>query len=291
MKLIRAFIYFFQFKLKVHHRINHFNLVLNALSRLFIKNTRVDPSDDLNVNNYFIKSTVDIVYAFNQTMMTINDEFRIKIIENYQKNKMYKKLLFTFRKLAAFIKKKSTSNKFVHTRVNFVLQNELIYHVKNDKERLCISTLMKKIMLKTTYDDCNYAKHHRAYIRLSETMYIHKLLKKLIIYIRHCSACQLNQIRKHKQYEELMSIITSFISFHTIIMDFVLNLLITNFIDYDCVLNVTNKFFKKMLCISNKSTWTATKWIDKVLNRLLKVDWKISIAIISDKNSKFLFIF
>ena len=65
MKLIRAFTYFFQFRLKMHHRIDRFNFVSNALNRLFIKNTRVDSADDLNVNNYFIKNTIDIVYAFN----------------------------------------------------------------------------------------------------------------------------------------------------------------------------------------------------------------------------------
>ena len=101
----------------------------------------------------------------------MNDEFRIKIIEDYQKNKTYKKLLFTFRKLVASIKKKNTSNRFVHTKVNFVLQNELIYHVKDDRKRLCILTSMKKVMLKAAHDDCNYAEHHRAYIKLSEIMY------------------------------------------------------------------------------------------------------------------------
>ena len=197
MKLIQTFIYFFQFKLKIHHRINYFNLVSDALNQLFIKNTRVNSSNNLNLNNYFIKSTIDIVYIFNQTMMTINDEFRIKIIEDYQKNKTYKKLLFTFCKLVISIKK-NTSNKFVHTKINFVLQNKLIYYVRNNKKKLCILTLMKKIMLKTAHDDCNYAKHHHAYVKLSKMMYIHKLSRKLIIYIKHYSAYQLNQIRRHK---------------------------------------------------------------------------------------------
>ena len=66
-------------------------------------------------------------------MMTINDEFRTKIVENYQKNKTYKKLLSTFRKLVVSIKK-NTLNKFIHTKMNFVLQNELIYHVKDNKK-------------------------------------------------------------------------------------------------------------------------------------------------------------
>ena len=74
-------------------------------------------------------------------------------------------------------------------KVNFVLQNKLIYHVKNNKKRLYISTVMKKIILKTTHDDCNYAKHHHAYVKLLKMIYIHKFSKKFIIYIRHCLAC------------------------------------------------------------------------------------------------------
>ena len=53
---------------------------------------------------------------------------------------------------------------------------------------------MKKIILKITHDNNNYAKYYRAYVKLSETIYIHKLLRKLIIYIRHYLTYQLNQI-------------------------------------------------------------------------------------------------
>ena len=119
----------------------------------------------------------------------MNNKFRIKIIENYQENETYKKLLFILRKFVASIKKKSTSNKFIHTKINFVLQNELFYYVKNDNKKLCILILMKKIILKATHDDCNYVKHHCTYIKLSKTIYIHKLLKKLINYIQHYSTC------------------------------------------------------------------------------------------------------
>ena len=83
IRFIQTFIYFFQFKLKIHHRIDCFNLVSDALNRLFIKNMRVNLLNDLNVNNYFIKNIIDMIYIFNQTIMTINDEFRTKIIKNY----------------------------------------------------------------------------------------------------------------------------------------------------------------------------------------------------------------
>ena len=83
IKLIQIFTYFFKFKLKIYYRIDCFNLISNALNQFFIKNTRVDSLNNLNVNNYFIKNTIDIVYVFNQIIITMNDEFRIKIIENY----------------------------------------------------------------------------------------------------------------------------------------------------------------------------------------------------------------
>ena len=48
------------------------------------------------------------------------------------------------------------------------------------------------MILKTTHNDCNNAKHHRAYVKLLKTMYIYKLLRKLIIYIQYHLTCQLN---------------------------------------------------------------------------------------------------
>ena len=38
---------------------------------------------------------IDTVYVFNQALMIINEKFQAKIIKDNQKNKIYKKLLFT----------------------------------------------------------------------------------------------------------------------------------------------------------------------------------------------------
>ena len=81
------------------------------------------------------------------------------------------------------MKKKSESSKFIHTEINFALRNKLIYYIKNDKEILCILASIEKIILKIIYDDCNYADYYCVYIKLSETIYIHKLSRKLITYI------------------------------------------------------------------------------------------------------------
>ncbi len=75
------------------------------------------------------------------------------------------------------------------TSIDFYLMNDLIYYIKNDKIRLYIFQNTKSIVMKTTHNDCFHASYYRVYAKLSDTIYIHKLFKKLIIYIQHCSQC------------------------------------------------------------------------------------------------------
>ncbi len=73
--------------------------------------------------------------------------------------------------------------------IDFCLINDLIYYVKNNKTRLCIFRNIKSTMIRATHNDCFHASYYRVYVKLSDTIYIYKLSRKLIIYIRHCSQC------------------------------------------------------------------------------------------------------
>ena len=109
--------------------------------------------------------------------------------------------------------------KKIVTNINFQLHDELIYHVKKNIFRLCISSNCEQNVFQLAHDDCFHAKHHRVYARLIEFVYVHKLFKKLITYIRHCSTCQLNQIKRHRSYEKLTPLFIFSIFFHTLIMN------------------------------------------------------------------------
>ena len=259
----------------------------------------------------------------------MNEDFRRKLQEKYQNDSAWSKLLSMLKKLIIRVAKEISSNHHdstiaeiaiidssskkidvIHffaitakkividvvdrnsiTNIDFCLKEGLIYHVKNDKKRLCISQNAKVDVLKTAHDNCFHVDHHRVYARLSDFVYVHKLSRKLIIYIRHCPSCQLNQIRRHRDYDELISIFTSFISFHIIVMNFVLTLLKNNSSKHDCVLNITNKFNRRVLLIASKSTHVVSKWAIVMLDRLQFVDWDISVVIISNRDLKFLFDF
>ena len=145
-------------------------------------------------------------------------------------------------------------------------------------------------MFKLIHDDCFHAEHHRVYARLINVVYVHKLFRKFTIYIRHCSVCQLNQIKRHRFYDELTSFSIFSIFFHTLIMNWVITFS-NNKNEYDCILNVICKFNRKFQFIHDKTIYFVVKWVILLIDKLQFIDWNISLIIIFDRDFKFLFEF
>ena len=138
--------------------------------------------------------------------------------------------------------------------INFKLIDELIFHFK-EKSRICISTFIEKKVFVIAHDDNSHVGQHRVYQRLLNFVYMLRMSRKLHMYIKHCSSCQLNQTKRHRSYEKLKPLSTSDLSFHTLIMNFVVAL----FDEYDALLTIICKFFRKLMLIVEKITHTATQ--------------------------------
>ncbi len=111
-----------------------------------------------------------------------------------------------------------------NSKIDFALKNDLIFHIKNDKKRLCISFICETDIFELAHDQNNHSDHHRVYFKLIDQIYILKLFRKIRLYIKHCSICELNQTKRHSLYEELVSIFNEQISFQIIVMNFILAL-------------------------------------------------------------------
>ena len=86
MKFIRAFMYLFQFRLKIYHRFDKFNLILDALSRLFSIADKNNIVDNLNIESFHFEifdSEINHSYVFNQSLITMNSEFCRKFKIDY----------------------------------------------------------------------------------------------------------------------------------------------------------------------------------------------------------------
>lgn len=138
--------------------------------------------------------------------------------------------------------------------IPFVLKNEFIYHVNNEKKlRLYISSNMKQKIFKQVHDLSNHEKYHKCHDKLSHTIFIRYLSKNLRVYIIYCFAYQLNQTKKYKLYGELVFIVISIIFFHTIAMNFVITLSLIK-TEHDCIFTMICKFNKKNFLVIGKKT-------------------------------------
>ena len=97
------------------------------------------------------------------------------------------------------------------------------------------------------------------------------------------------QTRRHRSYEFLQLIFTSSISFHIITIDFVLVLSLFKLEEFNCLMSITCKYFKKMLLISKKTTHIVVQWSRFLFDKLNIVDWELFKTIISNRDRKFLF--
>ncbi len=189
--------------------------------------------------------------------------------------------------------KNSTSSKSL-SRFNESRNNQhdknLIYHVNRsiEKKRLCISSeCVSNILIIAHEQKQEHSDFEVTFEIISRSWYIRDLIKTLRFYIRNCSQCLQIQIRRHKLWESLQFIHSSSISFHTIIMNFVLELFKIKK-EMNCVLSITDKFTKRIMLISEKFTYAVENWAVQLLKKSQRRDWDISKMIIFDRNRKFL---
>ncbi len=173
--------------------------------------------------------------------------------------------------------------------LRFSYRNRLIYYTDDidGRERLCIPSALEKEIFELAHDKQHHSGFHRTYDRITASLFIRHLTKRLKAYILHCPECQLNQTTRHTPYGSLHSISTPSIPFHTITMDFILALPPTKE-GLDNLLTVTDKFTKRVLLLPGKTTYSAVDWANVLLPGLVGHDWGIPRQIISDRDRKFL---
>ena len=150
--------------------------------------------------------------------------------------------------LEKFEKRMIKKNSSLFSDIDFDKKNGLIYHIKNEFRRLCISVICEKKMFELIHNFNNHAGFHRTYHRLTNIIFMSKLSRKTRQYVKHCSICELNQIKKHAFYEKLMSMTVFTISFRIIAMNFI----VTLSKKYDSMLTIICKTSKKMTIIFEK---------------------------------------
>lgn len=246
LRLMCASKYIRRFFLIIRHKSEKLHVVFDALLRLFIsKKFSLDISNiSSNINkNEFNKFFI----AF---MIEINAEFKTRMINEYNQNFIYFKVLETLRKY--------------DIKLLFLIDYDLLYRMKinddcvsSDLEKRCVSQFIIKEVIAMIHENSNkHIEFDQTYDKLISSWYIRSLLKQFANYFKHCFKCEINRMRRHKIYDNFQLIWFSLISFYTLIIDFVLILFFSH-ININNIMSIIDKFNKRVAIIFNKNRWTA----------------------------------
>ncbi len=275
LRLVKASQYLFALSINIKVKLEKFHVISDALSRLFfiMSSDKLKENDDvledlqydldvllvqsINEINTFsfdtkfarIHEYLDINFEQKECLIEMTNAYHQFLLDAYSANSQWTKIR---EKLQT---KENTTN--ISDNMNFTLKNDLIYYeLENKSEKLCISWSMKKDVYKMTHNDNHHCEFHKAYARIAESLYIRHMNKRLRRYIQHCKSCLEEQTKRHSSYDELSSIRTMILSFHTIIIDFVVVLSSTQ-IEENALFIITDKFIKWISIMSEKDTWNA----------------------------------
>ena len=133
-RLVRAFIYFSQFRLNFKYRPGKKHVIPDAFSRLSFGNgpvnfklPRVFPADSLNLNTYFCgtknPSENPNWYIFRKKYINMSEEFKQQIINGYDQKNIWNKLKSMFKSLAE--RSRREKNSFFVNIKNILIKNEV----------------------------------------------------------------------------------------------------------------------------------------------------------------------
>lgn len=274
-RLIRASAYLSQFNLDVRHKPGKEHILPDALSRL--ASEAVSKNDGEEVLDLHAE-------AYHTTLVEMSKEMKSRIVTGYKTDKAWTIIWDLLHQEQARDEDNGVDDK---TGLAFYIQDELIYHDDGVRPRICLPQCFEKEVFALAHDKNAHVGFYRAYQRITESVYMHRLSRRLRKYIAHCPPCQLYQTKRHRPYGHLVPIESPAIPFHTIAMDFIVGL--PRDPDGDnTLLTITDKFTKRVTLLAGQDTDTAEDWARKVINRLLEADWGIPRAIISDRDAKFM---
>ena len=156
----------------------------------------------------------------------------------------------------------------------FYIQDDFIYYDDGARSRICLPQCFKKEIFALAHDKNAHMRFHRAYQQITESIYMHRLSRRLRKYIDHCPQCLRLQTKRHRPYGHLVPIQSPAIPFHMIAMDFITGFPVNPKGD-NMLLTITDKFMKQITLMVGRDTDTAVDWAEKVINRLQEADWGI----------------
>ena len=194
-RLIQVLIYLSQFNFNVKYWSNKMHVIFDALFKLStIKKVDNDSNSsstlNLNIFHFEIKNLKQHnAYVYQRILIKIFFDFKKKVIENYQKKKIWTNLIAMLTNLNNKLSQEINVFKKMKIDIVFKLHKKLIYYIENNFDKLCISKFLKKKIFRLVHDSNQHVNVYKNYFKIVDTLYISRFLRKIRVYIKHYFVC------------------------------------------------------------------------------------------------------
>lgn len=273
--LVQASEYLQRFCLNVQYKFDKINIVSDTLSHL-TSCEYWSKTDELFLDALHKANTVS---TYMNTLIKMSEDFWKHMMNGYETEPQWQHII-------NIIQQNKKLNLNTATLPYTYIWGLIYYKSIKKGYCLCIFSNLYQDVFIIAHNSLSHLSYARTHKWLMNNLYLSNLLKHLHDYIHHCQQCQLMQTSQHLSYELMQLILTSLQSFHVIIIDFILTLLLSSE-EFNSVMLITDKFSKAVILISEQKTMTVKDWALELLNHLALLNWGLSQAILSDWDCKF----
>lgn len=288
LRLVRASLYLSQFvgKLKLRYKpgVEHKNAdALSRLRRSYPQNTPEHSTTKEKANE--TTEVFDVFYSTANSYLKISDELRKRISTGYAKDVTFAPILKRLIEGMAKPNKEKPAVPPVFSLVDSEEHPLIVFRDGQTREhRLCISRPHVSEILQLCHEKKNHPGVDKTYGFVRGSYYFRGLRGAVVEYIRNCKECQKNKPDRTRPYGELKPIETPPVPFHTICMDFIVKLPISN--KFDSILTVTDKLSKAKIFCPGKEEYTASQWAHVWWERVYPW-WGLPTVMITDRDKIF----
>lgn len=185
-----------------------------------------------------------------ETSWSISDDLKAKIVSALPTDKSFRKVY------AKLLAPESEQSELLAFSVD--QSTGLLYYFDGEFRRICLPLSVVDDVFKIIHDDRGHPGTSRSYDFLRPMVFVNGMKRHLATYVRCCPECQKAKPRRSRPFGALEPVPTPTIPWSTLCLDFITGLPVDN--GFDCILAITDKFTKIIICLIGKLSWTSSEW-------------------------------
>ena len=211
-------------------------------------------------NNVDELSRLLIIYVHAYTYLVatikISEKFLDKLKKSLKSNSIFKRIYEKLQQQIQNIINDVNDSITMYQFYKFDIDSDLLYLINRlNFDRVCISIVLKRDVIKFAHDNHAHEDIHRILNRIKASTYFSKMRKKMLVYVESCLVCQLFKFSRKLSYEQLNLIEITIQILTKLNMNFIIELFMIS-TKHNFLLIVIDRFSKYVRLIVDRENWS-----------------------------------